>query len=577
MEGWSRRRKVVTVCVGAFALWLVVVAWLAFDARRSMVAGVAELRQVRRQASVTALLEPERRADLAAAQRDFDRAQHRLDSPVLWPARVLPVASRHLRAADKLVSSAQAGTTAADDALAALAELTERPHAEGPERVALVRDLATVADQAETALAAVDPGSPDALIGPLGDAVAEMNDARDQAQRAAGRLEATADTLSDILDGPTPYLLLGANNAEMRNGSGMFLSAAPLSFDHGSIEMGDVEPTAQLVLPAGSVAVDGDLARNWPWLDPGRDLRNLGLTADFPQSAAVAVDNWAANPRGGEVGGVIVIDVDGIRSLLRAVGPVEVDGVRYTPDTVRGELLRKQYQRYDGDREARRDQLGDVARVIFERLEEGDWELAELSTQLAEAVGGRHLMVWSTDAADRAALREIGADGHLSPTSVSAALMNRGSNKLDSWIETDATMATGPVKGDRRTVHVTYDVANTSPGTGPAYVVGPNIDGVAAGGHRALVVVNLPGGTTDVKMAGARPVLVGGDGPTVVAVGEVFVGAGERTRVTVTGVLPAGLDRVVVEPAARVPRTRWEVDGQAVAGDRRQTVTLEDG
>ena len=45
----------------------------------------------------------------------------------------------------------------------------------------------------------------------------------------------------------------------------------------------------------------GDLAANWPWIDAGRDLRNVGLTADFPQSAALAVDTGppCRDPRGG--------------------------------------------------------------------------------------------------------------------------------------------------------------------------------------------------------------------------------------------------------------------------------------
>ncbi len=74
----------------------------------------------------------------------------------------------------------------------------------------------------------------------------------------------------------------------------MFLSAATLGFDQGRLELGDVRPTQELVLPPGSVPVTGDLAANWPWLDPGRDLRNLGLTADFPQSAALAVGQLGA-------------------------------------------------------------------------------------------------------------------------------------------------------------------------------------------------------------------------------------------------------------------------------------------
>ncbi len=36
---------------------------------------------------------------------------------------------------------------------------------------------------------------------------------------------------------------------------------------------------------------------------------------------------------------------------------------------------------------------GDVASVIFERIEAGDWELGDLATQLSDAAASRHLLV----------------------------------------------------------------------------------------------------------------------------------------------------------------------------------------
>jgi hypothetical protein len=46
-------------------------------------------------------------------------------------------------------------------------------------------------------------------------------------------------------------------------------------------------------------------------------------------------------------------------------------------------------------------------------------------------------------------------------------------------------------------------------------------------------------------------------------------------RVTVTALLPEGLERVVIEPSARIPHTRWSVDGEPLKRDRRQTVELD--
>ncbi|WP_421119147.1 DUF4012 domain-containing protein [Aquihabitans daechungensis] len=560
---------------GFVLLWLAAVAWLLVGARSEMAAGTSDLRAVRRDASISSLVEPASRADIRAAADHFDAAEAKIDSPLLAPLQIVPVASRHLRASRQVVDASQEGAAVADDALGSLVELTERPRTAGPERVETLHDLAEIAGRAQVALDGIDPGSPDALIGPLGDAVAELDEQRADAARAAGRLRSTSLAVADVLQGPTPYLLLGANNAEMRNGSGMALSAAELSFDEGRMQLGDVRPTADLVVGEGEVPASGDLAANWPWIDAGRDLRNVGLTADFPQSASLAVDTWSAVPGGGEVGGVILIDVDGIRSLLRVVGPVEVDGVRYTADTVRGELLRRQYSRFDGDRASRRDQLGAVARAIFERLEAGAWRLEDLATQLADAVQGRHLLVWSTDAEAAKAWDAVGADGHLSEDSVSVGLLNRGATKTDSWVDAAVDVVTTSRIDDRHDLTLTYTIDNRVPGSGPAYVVGPNVDGLAAGDHAGLAMVSLPAGSTDVEMTGAEVFLQGGDGPTVVVGGRVVVPRGETATVTVTAVLPAGLDHLVLEPSARIDPTAWTVNGVERERDRRRTLAID--
>jgi hypothetical protein len=575
MRTWSRRRIAVVVSGGIVLVWLVVVAWLLLGARSEVESGTGQLRAVRRQASIATLVEPASRRELASAGSHFDAAASKLDSPVLAPLKVVPVVSRHLRASQDLVAASQEGTAAADEALGSLTELTHRPRTAGPERIETLRQLADVAARAHDRLDAIDPGSPDALIGPLGDAVTELDQQRSDAADAAEQLQRTSLAIADVLRGPTPYLLLGANNAEMRNGSGMALSAAELRFDDGRMELGDVRPTADLVLPEGAVPGSGDVAANWPWIDTGRDLRNVGLTADFPQSAALAVANWAQVPGGGDVGGVVLLDVDGIRSLLRVVGPVEVDGVRYTADNVRGELLRNQYQRYDGERAARRDQLGAVARAIFEQLEAGDWKLEDLATELTDMVQGRHLLVWSTDEEIERAWHDIGADGHLSDASVSVGLLNRSANKADSWVDAAVDLSSKARIDGRRDVTITYEIDNRTPGSGPAYLVGPNIDGLQVGDYSGLVVVNLPAGATGVEMSGADVFLQGGDGPTVVVGGRVTVRRGTTATVVVRAVLPEGVDEVTIEPSARIEPTAWTVDGVELGRDRRRTVALD--
>jgi hypothetical protein len=585
VAGWSRRRWIVTACclAGGLAIaWAVVVVVLLLGARRDLDRGADRLRAVRRETTVAGLIDPSTRRRLAEAERDFARARDRLGSGWLAPVRITPVASRQLRAATRLASTSQRGATIAHATVTRLAELAHRPHRTGPERLAVLDDLGVLARRTRSQLAALDPGSSAALVGPLGDAVDELDDQRAQAIDAADQLAQVSAALRALLAGPRPYLLLGANNGEMRAGSGMYLSAAELALGGGRMRLGEVAPTASLVLPEGTVKVTGDLAENWPWLDPGRDLRTLGFSPDLPQSARVALRTWdairAAHPEldtgHGPPIGVVVVDVDAIRSLLRVVGPVEVGDVRYTADTVRGELLREQYRRFDDDQAARRDQLGEVARAVFERLEAGRWDFADLASELADAVAGRHLQVWSTDPDQARAWSAIGADGHLRADSLSVALVSRSATKVDSWIETSETVSATLEAGGRRRVAIRYRIDDTAPTSGPTYLVGPVADGLGVGDHRGLVVANLPAGTTEVAMDGARVFLQGGDGPTVVIGGEVTVRRGRSVTVTITALLPAGLDEVTLEPSARIPRTRLVVEGRTYDRDRRRSVRL---
>lgn len=577
MAGGARRRWAVRVGLALGLAWLAATGWLLVSARAAARQGAAELRRVRRQATISTLLAPGAERDLAGAVTHFDRARARLDNPLLLPLRAVPVVSRHLGAARGAARGASQAGVVARDALGPLRALVERDHGTGPQRLDLLRDLAMVARRVDADLGRIDLPDPRRLAGPVGDPVAELRDQRGKGREAVRRLARVSDAVAAMLDGPSPYLLVGANNAEMRAGSGMFLSAATLGLDHGRLHLGDVRPTAELVLPKGTVAVHGDLAANWPWLDPGRDLRNVSLTADFPQVGSLAAANWVRQASGAKVGGVLVIDVDGLRALLRAVGPVRVDGISYTSANIRSELLRNQYRRFASDRAERRDQLGAVARAVFDRLEAGHWKVGPLADALVDAVQGRHVLVWSSDVATQRAWRDVGADGRLDRRSLSVALLNRGAEKLDSYLDTRATIDHRRRGDGRIRLTLRYRITNRAPASGPAYLVGPNLAGLAVGDHRGLVVANVPGGSEELTITGGRQFLDGRDGPTRVVGAEILVRRGRSVTVTVSALLPAGFDDVVLEPAARISPTSWVLDREAFPRDRRRTVSLREG
>lgn len=559
--------------VVAVLVWAGIAAVLLLRAQSSLEAGRAELDAVRNGATPATLLDPETGEALDRAAAAFDQARSSVRNPILTPLRMLPVTGRHVRAVDRLVSGSQGATDLARVAVDDLDDLRDAPLAGGPDRLAALDSLAAVVDRLRDGLDELEVGSGDALVGPLGEAVSELEAERVESIASLDRAVRVVESVRGVLAGPTDYLLLGANNAEMRAGSGMFLSAAPVGFADGAITLGDVRPSEELVLPAGAVADTGQVGANWPFLDAGRDFRSMGLTADFPQTGPIAAANWAQVPGGGAVAGVIVVDVDALRGLLQVVGPVEVDGVTYRADDVRGQLLREQYADFD-DQGARRDQVGAVARAVFARIEAGEFELDQLSSALIDAAVRRNLMVWSIDEATQQAWADAGVDGRLRDDSVSVAMLNRGAEKLDSYLDTEATMTSTPGPDGRVIMTVTYRITNGAPEFGPRYVIGPNIDGLEAGEHRGIVVANVPGGSTDVTIEGVEQTLLASDGPTEVVAGAIALERGESAEVEVQATLPEGVDQVRIEPSARISPTKWTAEGTSFEIDRRRTVTL---
>ena len=163
-----------------------------------------------------------------------------------------------------------------------------------------------------------------------------------------------------LLQGPSQLLLLAANNAEMRDGSGMFLSATQVDISDGVVKIGTVSDTADLVLGPGLVPLTGGYASVWgPYL-ADREWRNLGMSARFDETAAMAAQMWKART-GNDVSGVMTLDIGGLQMLLVGTGPVDAAGREVTADNVVQLLMHDQYLSETGASGAtiaRHEQLG---------------------------------------------------------------------------------------------------------------------------------------------------------------------------------------------------------------------------
>lgn len=571
----ARRGRVRWVRWGiaaALLAWAGVAAFLLLQARAEGQRGLDALDAVRQDQTFDALVSPATGTRLGEAADHFRAARRRLSNPLMVPLRFVPVLGRQINSARALNSGAgEVAAIAADGARELRIASTGRPPA-GPERVALLRHLASVASRAEGRLADIPAGPGQALVGPLRDARAEFVSTRDEAVDGLASAVTVLSGTAELLDRDHRYLLFGANNAEMRAGSGMFLSAAELRTGDGTLELGAVRPTASLILP-DSVPVGGDLARNWPWLPLGEDFRNLALTPQFDVSAPVAARMWEQVPGGRRVDGVAAIDVEGLRAMLRVVGPVTVDGVTYRASTVDRLLLNEQYRTFD-DNVQRRDEVGAVAQAVFDRLDTGRFPVKDLADQLVAMVRGRHLLLWSSERDQQAAWAAAGAAGDLTERSLAVSTVNRSATKLDWFLRSRVDVSTKR-QGARTSVDLRITLDNSTPDGEPRYVAGPNVAGLAKGEWSGVVVVNVPGSARGtVVKGGAYETLRGNDGPTSVVGRYLRVKAGQRAVIDVSFVVSSQIDRFVLEPSGRIPRTVWSWNGSTFRTEVRRSVAL---
>jgi hypothetical protein len=570
---WWRRRLPLLLAAG-LVLWLGATAVLLVGARTSALAGLAELEAIRAGATASTLLSGAETAGLRRAEAHFARARSALRSVPVSPLRALPVVGRQLRSADALTGAAGEVADAGGDALDDAVALAEGGAGAGPERARLVAQLAEVAERAERRVVAVDFGPSDALVGPLARARDEAVETVEELEGSLERARVATAGLAGLFQGSSRYLLLVGNNAEMRAGSGMFLTAGPATIEGGRLTVGTLEPTSELLLEE-PVEVPPDLADRWGWLAPGREWRNLGVSPRFDVTAPLAARMWEA-ARGERVEGVLAVDVIALRALLAAVGPIEVEGRTLDATNVEQDLFRDQYagrieEVFQPQRSAR---LATVASATLEALDRPDVDLARLAEELAGAARGRHLLAWSADPPVQRAWQAAGVHGALDADDLLVAVLNRGGNKLDPFLSVDAELVVGD--GPEGTpVAVELRLSNDVPGGEAPYILGPDASlDVAPGTYVGLVSASLPGLAREGRFDGVeRLAVAGADGPTRVVATQVILAPGQSQVLTLRFQLPAGGGAFDVLSGARAPAVQWGHAGRHWVGDHAERVT----
>jgi hypothetical protein len=576
-RGRRRRRWFIALAVVAVVgVWALIVGLKTLSAYRHDKTGLAALEQVKADLSPGDLTSAQSSRLLAQAHAEFVSAQSDLSSPFFAPIQVVPVIGRQYTAVRDLSSAAGTVSDVGSSFIAQVHDLLNQPHGAGPDRLTSLRKLSALSLSAEHQLAAVNTGPSQALFGSLAakhnQFVTQLYDAQVRLTKAA----AVSAAVAGILQGPQNYLVLAANNAEMRAGSGAFLDAGIASTSDGSVDLSSFVPSGDHILPAGEVNPTGDFQREWGWLLPGVDLRNLGLTPEFDVTAPLAARIWTGLT-GQKVDGVMAIDVAGVKQLLAVTGPVVADGQTISADNVEQYLLHDQYVGLTdaaAGGQQRQDALGTLTKAVLHQLESQSTDLRSLGQAVSSAVSGRNLMMWSSNRVDQAAWALSGVSGSLAPRSVDVSLINRGGNKLDQYLPVHVTVTTARA-GANTTVTMSSQLANMTPAGQSQFIAGP-FPGVPVsyGGYFGIVAANLPAAASHISMTGAGPAdIKGPEGPTWVVAAPLTIPAGTTSTVVVRFQMPGHHGSMTVVPSARIPAEQWTANGRSFDDSVPATIT----
>ncbi len=499
-------------------------------------------------------------SEAAGGARLFARAERRAElSPWIGALAKVPLIGRPAR---WLRSATGAAASLGAEAAASVRRIEPQLDSGGhpAARLALVRLMESELVRLHGLVRKVRLPSTGGFLPPVNTADRELRADLARLRRSLADGAIAARGLRSFLAGPTTYVVLAANNSEMRAG-GMVLQVGTLLAGDGRVSAGTFRSTAELKLPE-PVPVPAELGSLYGWLEPGAEWRNVGSSPNFPATAPIYA---AMAERTGlrSVDGVVQIDVLGVRSLLELIGPIAIDGRRYDASNVESLMMHDLYVAYGDVQFERRHEFSRLAAEAFRVLTERTSDLGEFARAVQKAAAGRHLLLWSSRPAEQKAWERLGLDGRLENDGMMVTVQNHGGNKLDWFVRTSVELSVERPEGKLRRIRARIRIDNPTPKGEPIYVAG---DGgiLPKGAYRAFVAVYLPGWATNVGFVNREPLVVGTDGPMRVVATRFDIGRGGFGIVELVFNVPDGVGGITVLPSARSVPVPFRLDGRTV-------------
>lgn len=249
------------------------------------------------------------------------------------------------------------------------------------------------------------------LLPPVADAVAQARRELIPRVAFARRAALAARLLPGFLggEGPRSYLLVTLQPSDPRGAGGYPGMVGMVRVDGHRIRLGKLRTVGE-VPSVPPVDAPAEVGRRYGPRGALRIFADTTYSPDFPTDARLMLGIWSA--AGGEpVDGVIAGDASLLADVLRATGPVTIAAwdEPITADNAERILGRDTY--LTRSQPAANRMQTEVGTALWTRILTTPWASEPMLAALGDAVGTRHLQVYSSISDEQAAIADLDLDG----------------------------------------------------------------------------------------------------------------------------------------------------------------------
>ena len=273
---------------------------------------------------------------------------------------------------------------------------------------------------------------------------------------------------------PRNYLIAFQNSAEARGTGGILGAYAVMNIDKGKAKFSAFGSNAGLTqlqdtpirMPAEFVRLYND--------DPGI-WQNSNISPHFPYGAQIWLALWK-NQFKQQLDGVLTFDPTALSYLLKATGPIEVDGQIINAENVVQVTLSDVYEKYETDNNARKIFLINIIKAVSQKIEDKQFSATDLIAEMIHPINQHRILFYSVDESEQKILERSQISGAISnelDNQYRLIIQNTSGNKMDYYLKRELKLETLSC-GAKPQTKVTFILTNVASKSVklPAYVAG---------------------------------------------------------------------------------------------------------